>query len=218
VAIQKKDNIVGPFIGQWYPLNPYASTPFVGRVFDRLFLFPTMQHAMIAVSTTVDNTERMLRHSNADPRLAKSWGRSYGITHDVVRPADLFNLMLEMYAGPILPNAMSNNNLYMYGATNRYPINASNVVTVLTGTRNEDIVYFNYWHDNFLGICACDKCKARTMTGHNMYGAMLMAIRQMIAVGNLAPYVEHNMPKLPTENVFAAFNAAITLEEVINHG
>lgn len=41
---------------------------------------------------------------------------------------------------------------------------------------DEEIIEYNYWHDNFWGQCTCFKC--RNIPGKNWLGALLMEIRQ----------------------------------------
>lgn len=44
----------------------------------------------------------------------------------------------------------------------------------LCDTKNEQIVEFNNWHDNFWGKCTCESCN---LNGKNMLGKILMKIR-----------------------------------------
>lgn len=40
---------------------------------------------------------------------------------------------------------------------------------------DEDIIEHNYWHDNFWGVCLCEKCNGEL--GVNMLGNLLMKVR-----------------------------------------
>ena len=42
------------------------------------------------------------------------------------------------------------------------------------------LVEGNTWHDNFWGVCTCDKCKDKV--GHNMLGKILMRVREDLIV------------------------------------
>jgi hypothetical protein len=47
--------------------------------------------------------------------------------------------------------------------------------------RNMDAVIINgnYWHDNFFGVCACDRCQ-RLQPPLNLLGQTLMAVRDLL--------------------------------------
>ena len=48
------------------------------------------------------------------------------------------------------------------------------------------IVEGNYWHDNFWGMCMCNKCTQHKNThGRNMLGEILMNIRDELVAGNM---------------------------------
>jgi ribA/ribD-fused uncharacterized protein len=44
----------------------------------------------------------------------------------------------------------------------------------LLGTKDEELVEYNYWHDNFWGVCTCSKCEGK---GQNHLGKIIMGIR-----------------------------------------
>jgi ribA/ribD-fused uncharacterized protein len=44
----------------------------------------------------------------------------------------------------------------------------------LIGTGDEELIEGNHWHDNFWGICKCEKCAS---SGMNMLGKILMQVR-----------------------------------------
>jgi ribA/ribD-fused uncharacterized protein len=46
----------------------------------------------------------------------------------------------------------------------------------LMSTGSEKIVEWNYWHDNYWGVCTCQRCSARR--GENHLGKILMKIRE----------------------------------------
>ena len=45
----------------------------------------------------------------------------------------------------------------------------------LDATKGNDLVEWNWWHDNFWGKCKCEACK--DIEGKNMLGRLLMKIR-----------------------------------------
>ena len=47
---------------------------------------------------------------------------------------------------------------------------------ILLSTGDEDLVEGNFWHDNFYGVCSCDRCS--TKEGQNILGKLLMKIRE----------------------------------------
>lgn len=47
----------------------------------------------------------------------------------------------------------------------------------LLQTKDSDITYGNRHHDNFWGVCSCEKCK-KEANAHNYYGKILMKIRE----------------------------------------
>jgi hypothetical protein len=48
----------------------------------------------------------------------------------------------------------------------------------LIATDNKILIEGNYWHDNFWGICSCDKCK--DLIGQNNLGFILMKVRSKL--------------------------------------
>ena len=49
--------------------------------------------------------------------------------------------------------------------------------TMLLATGDETLVEGNHWHDNYWGVCSCDKCKG---IGKNKLGQLLMKVREEI--------------------------------------
>lgn len=46
----------------------------------------------------------------------------------------------------------------------------------LLGTGDEELVEYNWWHDNTWGHCTCDKCRDKTKFNH--LGILLMKVRE----------------------------------------
>lgn len=44
----------------------------------------------------------------------------------------------------------------------------------LLSTGDEELVEYNYWHDNFWGVCTCNKCNGK---GKNHLGQIIMNVR-----------------------------------------
>lgn len=44
----------------------------------------------------------------------------------------------------------------------------------LLDTGEEKLVEYNYWHDNFWGVCTCSKCEGK---GQNNLGKIIMEVR-----------------------------------------
>lgn len=52
--------------------------------------------------------------------------------------------------------------------------NKPNLKRMLLGTDNAEIIYINYWHDTFWGVCVCSTHKR---TGRNILGKLLARTR-----------------------------------------
>jgi len=57
----------------------------------------------------------------------------------------------------------------------RYKFQASTWRKKLLATGNDEIIEWNYWHDNIWGNCTCNKCQ--NIKGQNLLGKLLMKIR-----------------------------------------
>lgn len=53
---------------------------------------------------------------------------------------------------------------------------------LLIDTNSEKLIEGNYWHDNFWGDCACEKCE--DIQGRNNLGEVLMIVRSEIIERN----------------------------------
>jgi ribA/ribD-fused uncharacterized protein len=53
---------------------------------------------------------------------------------------------------------------------------------MLIDTNSEILIEGNYWHDNFWGDCACEKCE--NIQGRNNLGEVLMVIRSELLARN----------------------------------
>lgn len=70
----------------------------------------------------------------------------------------------------------------MYDVCYEKFIQNKDLLEKLLNTNNELLVEGNTWHDNYWGICSCDKCKKNRVTNHgnNQLGEILMMVRYNI--------------------------------------
>jgi ribA/ribD-fused uncharacterized protein len=61
------------------------------------------------------------------------------------------------------------------------------LMKLLIGTQGEELKESNWWHDNYWGVCTCEKCDGK---GENNLGKILMKIR------NEALYPIHNITEV----------------------
>lgn len=67
----------------------------------------------------------------------------------------------------------------------KYKFNLDHQAELLR-SRPYDLVEWNRWHDNFWGVCICDKCTKFGIHGQNHLGHIVMAIRTSIATEEIA--------------------------------
>lgn len=58
---------------------------------------------------------------------------------------------------------------------------------MLVDTGDEYIEETNSWHDNYWGVCMCDKCQTRPGSPHNMLGQILMTVRTRLQLDDTWP-------------------------------
>lgn len=49
----------------------------------------------------------------------------------------------------------------------------------LVGTEDAELIESNTWHDNYFGVCSCDKCADEGKVGLNTLGRLLMELRDI---------------------------------------
>ena len=57
-----------------------------------------------------------------------------------------------------------------------------NIQEILLSTSNEEIINENDYHDNYWGICTCEKCRSENIEGQNKLGKILMKVREDIPI------------------------------------
>ncbi len=112
---------------------------------------PTVEHAFQA-SKTLSMEEEIDILASSTPGRAKRLGRGCYLRKDWEEVKDdvMYKFLQRKFAIPEL----------------RDKLLATGNATLIEGTT---------WHDNYWGICSCDKCKGR---GKNRLGELLMKIRE----------------------------------------
>lgn len=116
---------------------------------------PTVEHAFQASKTrSVEEEIGILCAST--PGKAKRFGRLCDLRPDWEEVKDdvMYRLLKEKFAIPEL----------------RYKLLATGDATLIEGTT---------WHDNYWGVCSCNKCNRR---GKNKLGELLMKIRKELVI------------------------------------
>lgn len=57
------------------------------------------------------------------------------------------------------------------------------LLKMLQGTASESIIEGNYWHDNYWGMCQCDKCKSKIKYNH--LGELLQRKRNLSGISDI---------------------------------
>ena len=113
--------------------------------------YPTNEH-MFQAMKTLDTDERRAIARCLTPGQAKRMGRKVALRPDWedVKIAAMKECLYQKFADDQLADW-------------------------LLETGNQDLVEGNYWHDQFWGVCYCEKCA--NVEGKNMLGRLLMEIR-----------------------------------------
>ena len=118
-------------------------------------VFPTVEHAYQAMKSKDRNVWRVVSQLEY-AHQAKMYGKGIAIDPSVdwdkMRDEVMFRLLTAKFNIPHLRVAL---------------------IKV-----QQDIVENNYWHDNYWGICLCDKCEG--IKGQNRLGKMISVIRNGI--------------------------------------
>ena len=146
--------MINNFSGKYEFLSNFFMTP----VLYEGILFPSSEHAYQAAKTT-STAERLIIFHCKTAGQAKRAGskKSKKIT---LRP-DWDSIRFEIMSD-ILEHKFQNNEL----------------AEKLIETRGQELVEGNYWHDNYWGICNCEKCESKPKT--NNLGFILMRTRSHI--------------------------------------
>ncbi|KAL3270750.1 hypothetical protein HHI36_021275 [Cryptolaemus montrouzieri] len=119
--------------------------------------YPSTEHAFQAAKTS-DIEERKKIISFASPFEAKRVGQTVKLRSDWEEVK--YDIMLELVRQKF-----------------QYP----ELKKMLLDTGTSDLIEENTWHDNFFGICLCEKCKA---VGKNNLGLILQQVRSELKTEN----------------------------------
>jgi predicted NAD-dependent protein-ADP-ribosyltransferase YbiA (DUF1768 family) len=125
--------------------------------------FPTAQHAVEAAKySTTMQARTTLTLAGEDPKAIHRMGKNCSRTSQYEA---LFIPMMEDILALKFPLDVAQPNFVLSER--------------LMGTGDAYIVYWNYWHDNKLGVCACNRCSHGSL-GNNLLGLMLMNRRDTL--------------------------------------
>lgn len=115
-------------------------------------LYPTNENAYQAAKT--ENADMRYAISMMSPSDAKRAGRGLKLREDWddIKLAVMTRLLAKKFRDPLL----------RAGLINSSP---------------KELIEGNYWHDNFWGICTCERCVASGETPGNHLGRLLMELR-----------------------------------------
>jgi hypothetical protein len=131
----------------------FLSNFFPAPITTKLGVFPTAEHLYQACKTK-DRQQQLMVMGLSSPAEAKKVGKTLTIRED------WDDLKLT----------------YMEKTVQYKFIQNWNLMTKLVETNGHEIVEGNYWHDNFWGVCSCEKCGRK---GLNHLGKILMNLRQI---------------------------------------
>ena len=144
--------VIDKFDGEYEFLSNFYNSPIEYQITEyHAVMAPTVEHAFQAVKAL--NIEEELEILKAKtPGQAKRLGRKCVLRKDWEKVKDKWmkHFLCEKFAIPELRNKLL----------------ATGDATLIEGTT---------WHDNYWGVCSCDKCGGR---GMNRLGELLMEIRE----------------------------------------
>ena len=141
--------VIDKFDGQYAFLSNFYESP----ITDGTSIFPTVEHYFQAAKT--DTMPEYLAIAQAKtPGLAKRIGRQTHLRSDweSVKVQVMLDALRKKFAIPELREK-------------------------LLATGDADLIEGTTWHDNYWGICTCDKCSGK---GINMLGKLLRQVREEI--------------------------------------
>lgn len=179
-----KNSIVGPFIGEYKIFGAFHSCTYRVNCFDNIYTLNNMQQ-VIALSICKSHDEVAILSS----QIAYDYKLLPKITsRNKINPNLLFELMTQaVYYNSITIRSMNNH------------LSSSGISSALRATELKPIIHINYWHDNNLGVCLCDRCPGY---GNNLYGFILMSIRDMLITGFPPSIIEKVDQSIATQNTF----------------
>jgi hypothetical protein len=130
----------------------FLSNFFPAPIKTKLGIFPTAEHLYQACKTK-DHQQQLMIMQLATPAEAKKVGKTLTIREDwdelkigYMRKTVEYKFMQHWY-----------------------------LMTKLIETNHHKIIEGNWWHDNFWGVCSCERCKGK---GLNHLGNILMNLRE----------------------------------------
>jgi predicted NAD-dependent protein-ADP-ribosyltransferase YbiA (DUF1768 family) len=154
-------SVVGPFRGEYYCFTSYYRSPLQYTLPTNGYAghFQTLEHIIQAAKcSTREEAQRFNNNFGNDPRLAHKQGLVNGRHH-----------LYDAYFAPMLEDI----NILKFTTH-------TDLANRLVKTGSDYLVYYNYWHDTKLGVCACSTCR---QTGNNLLGVILMGIRSSFIWG-----------------------------------
>ncbi len=140
---------ISSFSGEHRFLSNFYTEPGLS---DRLWGYPTTEHAFQAAKTLDKEARLPFKDWHITPGQAKRMGRKLVLRHDWGQVKN--DVMLIVVKAKFTPG--------------------TKLADRLLATGSEELVEGNSWHDNYWGICSCDKCGSG---GQNMLGLILMLVR-----------------------------------------
>lgn len=119
--------------------------------------YPSSEHVYQAAKT-IDDSERETVRNSQGARAAKKAGKQVTLRANWDAIKD--DVMLDVL---------------------RLKFSDKDLKKKLVDTGDKVLVEGNYWHDNWFGVCYCEKCKG---VGKNRLGQLLMKIREEIKIAN----------------------------------
>lgn len=116
-------------------------------------IYPTVEHAFQAAKIA-ERKSRQFFTTLPTPDLAKYHGRKVELRLDWEQIKDkvMYDILRDKFS--------------------RDPNKAN-----LLATGNRPLIEGNNWHDNYWGVCSCERCKRKYNHGRNQLGKTLMQIR-----------------------------------------
>lgn len=140
-------NIISSFRGEYRFLSNFHPCEII---FNNL-VFPSVEHAYVASKTFDSNIHRKIQQIPSAGKV-KRLGKTLKIRPDFDDKKVIFmaDFLIQKFKIPTMRQS-------------------------LVDTGDISIIEGNIWHDNFWGICICDRCQM--IEGKNMLGKLLMRIR-----------------------------------------
>jgi len=134
--------------------------------------YPSNEHAYQAAKT-LDNAEREIIHNLQSAKDAKRAGMKVTLrpNWDAIKN----DIMLEIL---------------------RLKFTNKDLKEKLIQTGDSILVEANYWHDNWFGVCYCEKCKG---VGKNYLGQLLMKVREELK--GINKNTEDSLNDIPLEKI-----------------